>query len=438
MKLTPCFRLWLVLSVLLWSRLAAADVTAFVDVAVLPMDSERILEHRTVLVSGDRITMIGAVGEIAVPNEARRIDGRGRFLMPGVGEMHGHNPPLGSSAEYIANVYFLYVANGVTTVRGMLGWPGQLELRDRVNRGELLGPSLYLAGPSFSGASVPTPPQAVARVREQKAQGWDLLKVHPGVKREVYEAMARTADEVGIRFAGHIPADVGLRHAIALHQETVDHLDGYIEDLRAEDAPVDPVKLANIVQLTCDTGTWVVPTMALWETIIGAADLARMEQYPELRYMPAKEVERWRAVYQKRTSAPQFNARRAAQIAANRKVLLKALDAAGARIIFGTDAPQEFSVPGFSVHRELRAMVAAGMSPYAALRSATATVGDYLRSKDRFGTVAAGARADLVLLEANPLIDVGHFARRAGVMVRGRWLPESEIQAGLQRIAAGR
>jgi imidazolonepropionase-like amidohydrolase len=381
---------------------------------------------------------MGAVDEVKVPADAHRIAGRGRFLLPGLGEMHGHNPPLGSSPEYIANVYFLYVANGVTTVRGMLGWPGQLELRDRVNRGDLLGPSLYLAGPSFSGSTVPTPPQAVARVKEQKAQGWDLLKVHPGMKREVYDAMARTADEVGIRFAGHIPADVGLRHAIARHQETVDHLDGFIEDLKAEDAPVDRAKLASIVQLTCDTGTWVVPTMALWETIIGAADLAQMEQYPELRYMPSQEVERWRTVYQKRTGAPQFSARRAAQIAANRRVLLQALDAAGARIIFGTDAPQEFSVPGFSVHRELRAMVAAGMSPYAALRAATATVGEYLKAKDRFGTVVIGGRADLMLLEANPLVDVANVARRAGVMVRGRWLPEAELQAGLQRIAAGR
>ena len=438
MKATVVTLRWTTLAALCWLRAMAAETTAFVDVSVLPMDAERVLEHRTVLVTGDRITMIGAASEVTVPADARRVDGRGRFLMPGLGEMHGHNPPLGSSPEYIANVYFLYVANGVTTVRGMLGWPGQLELRDRVNRSELLGPSLYLAGPSFSGSTVPTPPQAVARVREQKAQGWDLLKVHPGVKREVYDAMARTADEVGIRFAGHIPADVGLRHAIAMHQETVDHLDGYIEDMQAEDAPVDPAKLASIVKLTCDTGTWVVPTMALWETIIGAADLAQMEQYPELRYMPAKEVERWRTVYQKRTGAPQFNARRAAQIAANRKVLLKALDAAGARIIFGTDAPQEFSVPGFSVHRELRAMVAAGMTPYAALRSATVTMGEYLHAKDRFGTVTTGSRADLILLEANPLTDVAAVAKRAGVMVRGRWLSEAEIQAGLQRIASTR
>ena len=425
-----------------WAATPAAPVSvAFVDVSVLPMDAERVVPHQTVVVTGDRIVQIGASSEVKVPAGAQRIDGAGKFLLPGIGEMHGHNPPLGSSREYIENVYFLFLANGVTTVRGMLGWPGQLELRDQVKSGQILGPSLYLAGPSFSGSggnAVLSPVAAEARVRLQKAEGWDLLKVHPGLKREVYDAMARTADEVGLRFAGHIPADVGLVHAIERRQETVDHLDGYIEHLQAENAPVDRVKLAEIVKLTRDTGTAVVPTMVLWETIIGAANLPQMLAYPELRYMPRAEVERWQGVYERRTGGANFSAARAAQIAANRRMVLKALSDGGVTLLFGTDAPQEFSVPGFSIHREMQAQVAAGLTPYTVLRSATRNVGDYFKAKDAFGTVAAGQRADLVLLEANPLADIGNVARRAGVMVRGRWLSEAELQAGLARIAAGR
>lgn len=418
---------------------AAPVTTAFIDVSVLPMDTERVLAHQTVLVTGDRIVQVGPTATVKIPADAHRIDGAGKFLIPGLGEMHGHNPPLGSSQAYIEQVYFLFVANGVTTVRGMLGWPGQLELRDQVKAGTITGPSLYLAGPSFTGNganAVLSPVAAEQRVRQQKAEGWDLLKVHPGVKREVYDAMAKTANEVGIRFAGHIPADVGLIHAIERRQETVDHLDGYIEYLGADTEPVDPAKLATIVKLTRDTGTAVVPTMPLWETIIGAADLEKLLAYPELRYMPAKEVARWKSVYERRTSDPKFSKTRALQIAANRQTVLKALSDGGVTILFGTDAPQEFSVPGFSIHREMQANVAAGLTPYQILRSATKNVGEYFKAKDTFGLVAPGHRADLVLLEANPLTDIANVAKRAGVMLRGRWLPESELQATLAKITA--
>ncbi len=415
---------------------AAQDVVAFVNVTVLPMDRNITLSRHTVIVAGDRITAVGPGGSTAVPSGARTIDGTGKFLIPGLGEMHGHNPPVGSSQAYIENTYFLFLANGVTTVRSMLGWPGQLELRDKVKAGSLVGPTLYLAGPAFSGATVRSPAQAEERVRQQKTEGWDLLKIHPGLKMADYDALAKTADALGIRFAGHIPADVGLVHAIEKGQETVDHLDGYIQHLGAEKAPIDPAKLQEIVTLTRETGTWVVPTMVLWETIIGSASLETMSRYPELRYMPKAEVDRWISSYQKRTGVSSFDHEKARQTAANRKILLKALNEGGARIIFGTDAPQQFSVPGFSIHREFKAMAECGMSNFQILQSATKHVGDYLNARDTFGLVAVGHRADLVLLKADPLADLEHLTQRAGVMVRGQWIPESEISAGLARIAS--
>ena len=409
--------------------------TAFVDVSAVPMTSAEIVPHQTVVVQSDRIVSIGPADKATVPAGAVRIDGRGKFLMPGLGEMHGHNPPLGSSDEFVETVYFLFLANGVTTVRSMLGWPGQLELREKVKRGGLLGPTLYLAGPSFSGASIQSAPQAEARVREQKAQGWDLLKVHPGLKRDHYDAMARTAKEVGIRFGGHIPADVGLVHAIEQGQETVDHLDGYLEHLGgSSDIRGEPAKLAAIVKLTRETGTWVVPKMCLWETIIGAADLEKMSNFPELKYMPQDQVGQWKKSYQELLTR-QDNRLPAEQTAANRKVLLKALSDGGVKILFGTDAPQQFSVPGFSIHREIRAMTDAGMRPFDILRSATVNVGEYFKDKDRFGVIAPGTRADLLLLDANPLEDASNVAKRSGVMVRGQWLAEREIQTRLEKIA---
>lgn len=415
---------------------APTGTVAFVDVTVLPMDEERSLTNHTVIVRGDRIVHVGPAATTAIPSDAVRIDGKGKYLLPGLGEMHGHNPAPGSSDQLIADTYFLFLANGVTTVRGMLGWPGQLELRDRVQKGELLGPNLYLAGPSFSGQSTPTPAAAEQRVREQKAEGWDLLKVHPGVRRETYDAMAATARQVGIAFAGHIPTDVGILHAIARGQETIDHLDGYIEHLQGDRGPLEPNALAEVVKLTREARIAVVPTMILWETIIGAGDPAALNAFPELKYMPKAEVERWKTGYERRLASANFDAGRARRIAANRTVLLRALNEGGVTILFGTDAPQQYSVPGFSIHREFPAMEAAGMTRYQILHSATKAVGDYLRAKDTFGTVSRGARADLVLVNANPLDDLGNLSRRSGVMIRGRWLPEAEIQRGLAEIAA--
>ncbi len=204
---------------------------------------------------------MGPTGRTPVPDGVTTVDGSGKYLMPGLAEMHGHMP--GGEVEEM--VMFLYVANGVTTVRGMLGQDGHLELRRKANAGEIVAPTLYMAGPSFNGSSVSSPEQASQKVRDQKAQGWDLLKIHPGLTVPQYDAMAITAHEVGIRFGGHVPADVGLQHAIEMGQETFDHLDGFIEYLNAFDEPLDRRKLDELVVMVRQADAWVVPTMVLWD-----------------------------------------------------------------------------------------------------------------------------------------------------------------------------
>ena len=415
-----------------------APAVAFVDVNVVTMDSERVLPRQTVLTQGDRIVQVGPRARVKVPGDAVVVQGAGKYLMPGLAEMHGHVPPPTAPAEFLDAVLFLYVANGVTTVRGMLGAPGQLELREKANRGAILAPTLYLAGPSYSGNSINSPAEAEQKAREQKAAGWDLLKVHPGLTRDEYDAMARTARDLGIRFAGHVPAEAGLLHALEMGQETIDHLDGYIEYLEGAKGPVPQEKLAEVARQTKAAGAWVVPTMALWETLLGVADLETLRSYPELKYMPKQQVDTWVKGYQQRISSPKFNKAEGTHAAANRKRLLKALHDGGVGILFGTDAPQVFSVPGFSIHREMRLMAEAGMTPYEILRSGTRTIGEYFKSKDTFGAIAVNQRADLILLDADPLKDVAHVARRSGVMVRGRWLPEREIQERLEKLAGPR
>jgi imidazolonepropionase-like amidohydrolase len=429
------FGLALMLFVALQQSSSAQDL-AFVGVNVVPMDRNRTLNNQTVIVQDGRIAQVGPAGSTRVPDGTLRLEGRGKYLMPGLGEMHGHIPSTLEPREFTEAVLFLYVANGVTTVRGMQGSPGQLDLREGAKRGELLAPNLYLAGPGFSGKTIKSAEEAIQKVQQQKAEGWDLLKVLPGLTRDQYDAMARTAKEVGISFAGHVPADVGLLHAIQSGQETFDHLDGYIEYLQGEKGAVTEVKFQEIAKLTREAGAWVVPTMALWETLRGTADLATLRAFPELKYMPPQQIQQWRSAQENLLKNLDFKPDVARNVIQNRMRLLKVLNDDGVKILLGSDAPQRFSVPGFSIHREMKRMADAGMKPYDILRSGTYNVGLYLKEKDNFGTIEVGKRADLILLNANPLEDISNIARRSGVMVRGRWLSEREIQMRLGQIAA--
>jgi imidazolonepropionase-like amidohydrolase len=317
----------------------------------------------------------------------------------------------------------------------MQGAPGQLELREATRRGDLVGPTLYLAGPAFSGNTVKSPEDAAARVRQQKAEGWDLLKVQTGLTVETYDAMAKTAKEVGIRFGGHVPAAVGVTHALEMGQDSIDHIDGYAEQLDGLTKPVDDKALQDLVARTKKAGAWIVPTLVVWETLRGPITLQSRTQLEELRYLPRAQVEAWTKAVDGRLQNPQFNPADAKQYIDNRMRILEALHRAGVGILLGSDAPQQFNVPGFSIHREMQRMTDAGMSAYDVVKSGTASVGEYFKAQDSFGRVAVGQRADLILVDANPLDNVANMGRRSGVMVRGRWLPAAEIQTRLAEIA---
>jgi imidazolonepropionase-like amidohydrolase len=261
------------------------------------------------------------------------------------------------------------------------------------------------------------------------------LKVQGGLSREAYDAMAMTARTIGIPFGGHVPAAVGVTHALEMGQHTFDHLDGYAEQLNGLTQPVEEQALRKLVTRTKQAGSSMVPTLVVWETLRGPVALESRTTLPELRYMPRSTVEQWTKALEKRLSDPQFNPTHAKQYIDNRLRILWTLHSSGVPILLGSDAPQQFSVPGFSIHREMKRMLDAGMTPYDVIKSGTANVGQHFKSQDAFGTVALGKRADLILLDGNPLEDLANIERRSGVMVRGRWLPESEIQTRLGQIA---
>jgi imidazolonepropionase-like amidohydrolase len=406
---------------------------AFVNVTAVPMDGRGVVPATTVVVDEGRVVAMGPSASVKPPMATTLlIDGRGKFLMPGLAEMHGHIPS--PSSPIIDHVLFLYVANGVTVVRGMQGAAGQLAVRDRAARNEIVAPTLVLAGPALTGANAGTPDAAAATARKQSAEGWDLLKVLGGMNRDAYDAMVAAAREVRMPFAGHVPPAVGLEHVLLRSQDTIDHLDMYAESIGGERAPVTDQAIEDLVARTLKAGTWNVPTLYVWETLRGPVTLESRTSLPELRYMPRQTVAQWTKGLQNRLQGPAFDATAARHYIDNRMRILGALHRAGAGILLGSDAPQQFNVPGFSIHREMRRMIDAGMTPEDVLRAGTASVGAHVRGD--FGRVAVGQRADFILLDANPLEDVGNVQKRAGVMLRGRWIPESEIAKRLEAIAA--
>jgi len=455
--LSGCLSLLLVLSTLIVQSHAEAQqqAIAFTNVNVVPFDRERILAGQTVIVRDGRIAEIGPAEKTKVPAGALQIDGRGKYLMPGLADMHVHlYPGAGAPDDLASQQLQLFLANGVTTIRNMIGKPEHLLLRDRVAKGELLGPAIYTAGPPLLGNNVPTPEAAERIVAEEKKAGYDLLKVHEGLSPETYAAIVATANHVGIPFAGHVTATVGLKRALDAHQTSIEHLDGYLQALVADDSPVKPTgsqvvlgpvlehidesKIPALAAATRKAGVWNDPTLTLFKLVVSDATPEDLLKWPEMQYVPAKMRDAFAKQKQSTLGDLAPAAERQRYISLRNKMLV-ALHTAGAKLLIGPDSPQFFLVPGFGTHRELESFVEAGLSPYAAIEAATRNPAEYfaefMKTPRDFGTVEAGMRADLILLDANPLQSVANLSKRVGLMVRGRWLPESELRKMLENVA---
>ncbi len=252
----------------------------FRSVNVVPMDKEIIFYNQDVVIKEGRISATGSTGKIKYDKNALVIDARGKYLIPGLAEMHAHVPPI-DDLEPMKDVLMLFALNGVTTIRGMLGHPRHLELRSKVQSGEIFGPRFYTSGPSFNGNSVKDTATGAAMVRQQKQAGYDFLKLHPGLTPETFGAVAKTAKEVSIPFAGHVSFSVGVWRAIEAGYATIDHLDGFVEslvpgiDTIAEQQnglfamfiadQADVTRIPKLMTALREGNIWVVPTQALAE-----------------------------------------------------------------------------------------------------------------------------------------------------------------------------
>ncbi len=382
------------------------------------------------------------------PADAVRIPAAGQYLMPGLAEMHAHVPPQRVGEQQIHDTLLLYLAHGVTTSRGMLGEPHHLVLRAQLASGEVVGPRLLTSGPSFNGNTVSSPDAAAERVRAQFEAGYDLLKLHPGLWPEAFRAIAETAEALGMDYSGHISVAVGLDRVLESRQGSIDHLDGYGQKLVPEDHPLygtdpglfavnlieamDPARIPELARRTAESGIANVPTQSLIENW-ATGDVEALMDRPAMRWIPEATQQQWRAGIENiRSRIPADSGQRFVDI---RRQLIQALHEAGAVILLGADAPQILSIPGDAIHHELEIYVASGMTPAEALATGSLHVARYLDQADRYGCLAAGCVADLVLLRANPLEDINNSRAIEGVMRAGRWFGREELDRMLEEVA---
>jgi imidazolonepropionase-like amidohydrolase len=349
-------------------------LTAFVGVNVVPMDSERVLTGQTVIVSESRVEAIGPVEDVTVPGNAQVIYGRGRWLVPGLIDMHVHIRAVDLPR---------YVENGVTTVRDLAGLDSVLQIA----RERPFGPRIFTASKLLTGPNGQNPPFSMLVTRAQDAQsvvdaqlgrGCESIKVYDDLALDVYDALVNAAHARGVKVAGHVTRFVDVRHAMTM-QDSIEHLSGY---------PLGNAALNRELAIASrEAGVWNCPTQAVFTQ------------------------------YVTRNMAPDARQR----YLADRRALVTALHDANARILAGTDCG--YLIPaGVALHDELDELLAAGLTPFEALSAATRSAGEYL-GDITLGVIAEGSRADLVLVNANPLENIATLRTPAGVMLNGRWLP---------------
>jgi imidazolonepropionase-like amidohydrolase len=431
---------------------AQAGDLAFVDVSVIDVLAGAVVPAQTVVVRGQGIVAVADAADVDLPAGVTRVDGHGKFLMPGLADMHVHT---WSEAELT-----MFVAAGVTTVRNMYGDEMHIDWRRRIAAGELVGPTITTAGPIVDGKPPVWPGSAVVEsvadadrvVAEQKAAGYDFIKVYSKLTPEAYEAVAAAAKREDMVFAGHVPFAVPLAHALELRQRSIEHLEGYLGALLADgfEKPkqgsyterlaamldhVDERKLPGVIAATVAADVWNCPTLVVIDRISHLGDPAALSKGIRwLEYVPADTLARWdpKADFRfSHSSAADYDVfRRNSDL---QKHVIAPLVAAGGRLLVGTDQGNPYVVAGAALHDEIELLVDAGVPRPKVLRAATAGAAEYLDQGGTFGQVTVGARADLILADENPLAGAIALPPSA-VVLRGRWLDRGELEKRLEAL----
>jgi imidazolonepropionase-like amidohydrolase len=434
----------------------SSDALVLTHATVIDVAGGPPMRDVAVVVQGNRVAAVEPAGRATISRDARVVDASGKYVIPGLWDMHAHlfshvdRPGTNVSAW----AFPLYVANGVTGVRDMWTDPDDIATARRWNeqraQGTLLAPRVEWSSPIVDGdppvlknvAIVTTPDQARQLVEELKARGAGFIKVYWNLRRDVFFAIAEQSKKSGIPFAGHVPSSVSAFEASDAGMKSIEHLTGIEEtcSTRSDEFQRIPPQewspeLADLAYETFDekrcgnlfarfarNGTWQVPTLLLRQSL-GLAQEAGLASNPALDHVPASVRERWKV----RDGARRPLALRRARFTRLLR-FVGDLHRAGVGILAGSDFGNPFIVAGFSLHDELALLTDAGLTPLQALQAATRNVGVYFGRND-IGTVAQGSVADLVILDADPVVDIRNTRSIAGVVLGGRYLDRQELQA---------
>jgi imidazolonepropionase-like amidohydrolase len=439
----------------------AGPPIAITNVTVIDTTGGPVLPNMTVVIEGERITRVESTVRARAPKGARLIDGTGKFLIPGLWDMHIHTF-FGDWVPGASEVTLpLFIANGVTGVRDMgSDLDPILAARHDVVQGTQLGPRMVVSGPMLDGPksqfpaaiAIVTPEDGRRAVVMLKSRGVDFIKIQSYVPREAYFAIADECRKQKIPFEGHVPDAIRASEAANAGQKSFEHLIGVFEDsstvedqlLKGPKGPArfletyDAANETALIQLLAKKQTWQCPTL-YWERGQWLVDAIDVTKDPNAKYAPAS----WR-----QKSWPKFTAGIIKDLAtdplpvrqkfvAHELEIVKRLQRAGVPFLAGTDTPAGVDVlPGFSLHQELQRFVDAGFTPVEALQTATINPARFLEKLGDFGTVEKGKIADLVLLDANPLDDIGNTRKIAAVVANGRYYSREQLDRILGDVEA--
>jgi hypothetical protein len=419
-------------------------------VNIITMENDQVLEDHSIYVKDGVIMEIAPEEEISVAG-IRTLDGRGMYVFPGLAEFHAHLPnPEQFGAVFQEEVLWMYLANGVLRIRSMLGHESHLELKKRVDAGELAGPRMFISGPSLNGNSVTDPEAGRQMVRDQKASGYDHLKLHPGLDTLKFLAISDEAKKEGIYYGGHVSLDVGLVTSVKNGYRSVEHIDGFLEAMLPDGTVIDPTvsgpfnmnlvgkvdqaKLDGLIQLCLANNTWIAPTLTLFERYFGYQPSYELRQQPEMFYLPGQLVTQWFNTKSKLEADGVLAEAKVKPYLEFRQKLFLDLHKAGVPMIMSSDSPQVFNVPGFSIHREIESMSKAGMSNYEILKTGSVNCADYYEESGEWGVLKPGAAAEFVMVQKNPLEDLTTMQKPQAIMIQGKFIQRDELQLQLNLI----
>lgn len=427
-------RISAILGALIVTGAATAEPVVFEDVNVLPMTAEVVLEGRTVVVRDGIIQSITDGKRAVVPAGATVIDGASKYLIPGLADMHAHFH--GVSRDGRAAIARMLALNGVTTILCMSGSRGVLELRDKIESGEGIGPRIFTTGPIMGNVS-PTPDtfeDGVERVEHQHEAGYDFIKVYNQIPRDGYEGIMAEAKRLGLPVIGHSVRSVGIEGALANGQH-IAHMEEVIYGYFKDD--LDESKIPALAKRFKESGIAVVATLIAYHNIVRQLeDIETMLQSEGIEYLPERLVRTWRPDrndYLGRMNLKTVENFLRPGLAFQQK-LARAFLGAGVPVLMGTDCTIPIVIPGWSAHDELKELVEAGFTPYEALYAATAAPAKFLGIEDQTGSIEAGKTANLILLADNPLDAIERTEERLGVVVQGIWYDNQRIEELLEEV----